>query len=399
MPIQDLHKGKHGSTTARGESGMRWRVYWNDPETGKRRTKSFPKRDGKDPNTCAKAFDAQMQAKINAGTYVDPKAGNITVREYAEEWLATLTHDPATHEKYKSGFRLYVFPHLGHFSIGAVRASHIRGWMKARSEELAPNTVRNVYIPLKAMFVAAIEDGKRANTPCAKSIKLPDVEPVEHFVPVVGQVMRLAERVAPRFALAILLAAFCGLRAGEIMGLERGDIDLDAGTVRVRRAIKKVSGTPVYLDHPKTAESSRVVDLPAIVAVALVKHLDAGFVTEVELPDNTVKRKPGTPMVVRSATLLFTTATGKPVTSAHWTYYWCKARAAVLGLPATFGIHGLRHYFGTLLIHGGRNVKQVQKLMGHATPMITLNVYVHDWPGDDLSTRDLIAAAVGKVAA
>jgi integrase len=65
------------------------------------------------------------------------------------------------------------------------------------------------------------------------------------------------------------------------------------------------------------------------------------------------------------------------------------------GLPATFGYHGLRHYFATLLIHAGASVKTVQLALGHSTPMITLNTYVGEWPEAVDRTRNLVDAALG----
>lgn len=57
--------------------------------------------------------------------------------------------------------------------------------------------------------------------------------------------------------------------------------------------------------------------------------------------------------------------------------------AAASGLPSGFGLHGLRRYFATTLIHAGGSVKVVQLALGHANPMITLNTYVHERPGQD----------------
>jgi integrase len=66
------------------------------------------------------------------------------------------------------------------------------------------------------------------------------------------------------------------------------------------------------------------------------------------------------------------------------------------GLPVGFGLHGLRHYFATLLIHNGAAVKTVQLALGHSTPMITLNTYAHEWPDALDRTRTLVDAALGS---
>lgn len=66
------------------------------------------------------------------------------------------------------------------------------------------------------------------------------------------------------------------------------------------------------------------------------------------------------------------------------------------GLPTGFGLHGLRHYFATLLIHNGASVKTVQLALGHSSPTITLNTYAHEWPDALDRTRALVDAALGR---
>lgn len=65
------------------------------------------------------------------------------------------------------------------------------------------------------------------------------------------------------------------------------------------------------------------------------------------------------------------------------------------GLPECFGLHGLRHYFATLLIHNGASVKTVQMALGHSSPTITLNTYAHEWPDALDRTRTVVDAALG----
>ena len=66
------------------------------------------------------------------------------------------------------------------------------------------------------------------------------------------------------------------------------------------------------------------------------------------------------------------------------------ARARVEGLPAGFRFHDLRHYFASLLIAHGSDVKVVQARLRHASAKTTLDTYGHLWPDSDDSTRDAI---------
>jgi integrase len=70
------------------------------------------------------------------------------------------------------------------------------------------------------------------------------------------------------------------------------------------------------------------------------------------------------------------------------------ARAKVPGLPPDFRFHDLRHYFASLLIASGSDVKVVQARMRHASAKTTLDTYGHPWPDSDDSTRAAIEAVM-----
>lgn len=91
---------------------------------------------------------------------------------------------------------------------------------------------------------------------------------------------------------------------------------------------------------------------------------------------------------------MFRAASGEPVNASTFTRTWTPVRAE-MGLPPRWGFHGLRHYYATLLIHAGASVKTVQLALGHSTPTITLNEYVHEWPDVLDRTRALVDGALG----
>jgi integrase len=91
---------------------------------------------------------------------------------------------------------------------------------------------------------------------------------------------------------------------------------------------------------------------------------------------------------------LFTRGDGRPIHRADWSHIWRPAVKAA-GLPDGYGLRDLRHYFATVLIFGGANVKSVQLAMGHTTPTITLNTYVGYWPDAVDQTRSLVDSALG----
>ena len=70
---------------------------------------------------------------------------------------------------------------------------------------------------------------------------------------------------------------------------------------------------------------------------------------------------------------------------------------ALAGFPKGAGLHSLRHYFATRLIHQGASVKRLQLALGHATPTVTLNTDVGEWPDTDRDTSAIMDAALGHV--
>jgi len=105
----------------------RWQVRWRD-ENGRQRKRNFSKRDGKNPERDASAFDATMKAALDAGTALDQAAGKMLVREYAAFYRRDLLNRNSTVERLDRVFRLHVDPlPLGRLRVAQVRPSHMRG--------------------------------------------------------------------------------------------------------------------------------------------------------------------------------------------------------------------------------------------------------------------------------
>jgi integrase len=252
----------------------------------------------------------------------------------------------------------------------------------------ASTTLRVVYGYRSAMFAGAVRDRLIASTPCV-DVRLPAVDRGKRVIPTPEQVHRLAQLMPDRLSAAVYVAAGCGLRAaaGEVLGLEAEDIDFARAELSVRQQFKSHKGRPVYLGQPKTKTSVRTVEPPDVVAAALREHLKT-LGDPVEVDDDTA-------LGGRSAAGLrsFRGADGGPVLASTFSRTWTPVRAKV-GSPMRWGSYGLRHYYATLLIHGGASVKTVQLALGHTTPTVTLNEYVHEWPDALDRTRSLVDGAL-----
>lgn len=98
--------------------GKRWRVRWSDPHTGETRTALFERKAD------AERHDASMLADISRGQYVDPRAGTITIAEYASQWRAQQLHRDSTIDIVERAFRLHILPMLGQLPMADVLKSH-----------------------------------------------------------------------------------------------------------------------------------------------------------------------------------------------------------------------------------------------------------------------------------
>lgn len=200
------------------------------------------------------------------------------------------------------------------------------------------------------------------------------------------------QRLADLFRAVPYVGAGCGLRGGEIFGLELDSIDFLRCEIDVSQQLVSVTGRSPYLTPPKTKSSARTVEVPKATMAALARHIEMYPPVEIEIDDETNPREP----VRRLAKLVFTTNALNPMHRATWAHCWAPAREAA-GIPKGVGLHCTRHYFATLLIHNGASVKTVQLALGHATPTITLDTYVGEWPEAYEKTRTIVDGALGDV--
>jgi integrase len=377
----DKATGKRVPTDRHG-TGKRWLARWSDG--GRQRKRSFARKDD------AARFLAVAVADQSRGTYVDPSAGQVTVTAYAAKWRSEQLHRDSTAELVERAFRLHVDPVIGHLRLGQVRSSHLQAWVKDRAAVLAPSTLRVVYSHLAAMFTRAMVDRLIGVSPCV-DVRLPEVDRREHLIPTRSQIHTLAAALPERYRAVPLVAAATGLRVGELFGLELPEgIDFLHREIHVRQQLTVISGRKPYLAQPKTKTSRRTVELPEVAGLALARHLELFPAGLVEVDDETDPRK----RVHRPARLVFCNEAGNPVHRASWSHVWALA-ARKAGLPPGFGLHGLRHFFATSLIHAGASVKTVQLACGHSSPVVTLNTYVGEWPEAVDRTRAIMDDALG----
>jgi integrase len=372
--------GPHKVPTARHGKGKRWDVRWRD-DTGRQRHKAFERKQE------AETFLAQIQADLVRGTYTDPAAGKVTVRAYAESWLAAQTFDPSTREATELRLRLHILPELGGRELRALRPSVVQAWTRSLQQRLASNYVRVVFANLSAVLSAAVDDGLIGRNPCRAGSVRPPAPERRRIVPWRVEPVTAATTALPeRYQILVVLAAGCGLRQGEAFGLSVDDIDFLRGVIHVRRQVKLIHSRQVFA--PPKGGKERDVPLPEMVALALAAHLQAFPVVKVTLPWRELQAR------TETAGLVVTTRERTALARTYFNRHVWKPALDAAGVPATRsnGMHALRHTYASVLLEDGVSIKALAEYLGHADPGFTLRTYTHLMP----SSEDRARAAVDR---
>jgi integrase len=375
--------------------GARWQVRWKD-EHGKGQRANRPELGGGPDDTnsdvYAKALDAKVHADLAAGTYIDPSAGAVTFREYAEEVVASRTLDPSSRDQMRLRLARHAYPVIGDKELRALarRPSLVQGLIARLQERCGPPTVKVVMAHVGTVLAAAVADGLIGKNPMASSVvKVPPI-PKREVVPwTAAMVAAVRDALPGQLAAMVDVGAGLGLRQGEILGLSPDDIDWVSGVVHVERQVKIVRGRLVFA-LPKR-EKKRDIPLPPAVEAALRAHMKAFPATAVTLP----WREPGgDPREVR---LLFHRGGRALHRDRHVNPAWRKALGGVVPDPAAreHGMHALRHYFACCLLTAGEAVHAVAEWMGHHSPKVTWDVYAHVMPKSGQRMRGIIDVALG----
>lgn len=367
----------------------RWQVRWRDDSPRhNQRKRNFTKRVDAD------AYRAEVESSLNRGTYVDPTAGRITLKEYGQQWLEAQTFDALSREHAETHLRKHIYPAFGDRQLRTLQQpSLIQAWLGGLNKRYAPNHVRSIFSTLSAILSAAVDDNRIVKNPCrADSVKLPAV-PNKRIIPWSAETVTMVRDALPRrYQAMVLVGAGCGLRQGEILGLAVDAIDWLRGLVHVRLQVRLVRNRLVFA--PPKHGKSRDVPLPESVALQLAAHLKAYPAQEVTLPS----REPdGEPFTAR---LIFTSKNGainrKYLASDAW-----KPALKAAGIAPTRenGMHALRHHYASLLLEQGVSVKALAEYLGHADPGFTLRIYTHLMPASSDKARTAVDLAYGAPSA
>lgn len=357
--IRDLWHKKDRTKTTRYGKGLRWQAIWTDGRGG-RVSESFRTKDA------AEQWIFVQDEKQRQGFTTN--SGRVLVRELRDEWFdSQVQWSPKNVHENTQTWDNHIIPQFGNTLLEDLSRADLRGWVASMSKRLAPRTVDTYFGRFTAFLAWCVEEKLIPSTP-AQGVELPKGKKRSNLYLTVDEYFQVRAKLNPHYQDAMDLAVTTGMRPGELWELRAGDVDVQRRRIHVTRASSEVNGRLVIGDT-KT-EESRSIPITESMATMLQER---------------VRGK-------RRTDLVFATARGQQVRQTNFAYqYWAKALEKT-DLPQELRFYDLRHTAASWAIRSGASVKAVQRMLGHATAVITLEVYAHLFDDELDSVADRIGA-------
>ncbi|MER7731938.1 tyrosine-type recombinase/integrase [Streptomyces erythrochromogenes] len=324
----------------------------------------------------------RIEDELAAGRSTGHRVEKRTVAEVVQACIAASEGKlkERTVEGQRSMFKNHISPAFGKRRITSLRAHDIEKFVAALGKKLSHGTVRNVYVLLNKACKYAIRHDWLVVNPCT-GVELPtsheEVQDERQFL-TPPQVSALADELSKKqafYGLVVRMAAFTGLRAGELAALRVKDVDMLHGVVQVRRTVRRRGNGGWTYTTPKSKKSARDVPLPG----PLKAELNAWLAEHPERTNPDAALWPGS------------RNTGKGgAVDWHRTFdinNFCKRyfrpvlRGGALlsaGITPALRWHDLRHTYASIMAAvPGVDVYDVSRWMGHSSISVTEKVYVH----------------------
>jgi integrase len=326
-----------------------------------------------------------LEAKRDAG--LAPAAGKApTLTEWLEHWLPNIAARrvrPRTLEGYESTVRLHITPAIGHHRLHRLQPEHLEQFYLALEDKgLASTTALRAHRIISRALKVAMQRGvvgrnvaALVDPPAVRRPETPQPLDLEECKRVLAAARE--GRNAARWTVALAL----GLRQSEALGLMWSDIDLERGTLSVRRGLHRVNGQGLRFEEPKSERSRRTIVIPRQLLADLKQHKDAQAKERTESEDYWTEHG-----------LVFPNELGGPMDDRNDYRSWVALlrRAKVRRVR----LHDGRHTAATLLLAEGIHPRVVMELLGHSTMRTTTDIYSHVLPALAQQAADTLDAAL-----
>ena len=367
--------------TIRKKNGS-WYVFVN--HKGQRKAKCVG-----DSRAAAVEVKRMLEAKLvlgDMGVFSQADSGMPNFGSYADLWMkdyARMECKSSTADGYEGVLRQYLRPKFATKHLDEIKRNDIKALISELiSKGLARSTVRNALSVLRGIINQAIEDGLLESNPAAnlgrftRTAKTGGVKGIALTTEEVEIFLKAAEDFCPEYHPLFLLAVRAGLRRGELVALQWGDIEFGKNDRDTNRFIL-VQHNYVRREHTTTkSRKTRRVDMSRELRRVLLELRDA------QLRDAKIKGKTDI-----SDQRAFPSPDGSildPDNLYHRYFVPVLAKSGIRKIR----LHDLRHTFGSLLLQNGASIVYVKDQMGHSSIQVTVDTYGHLIPGADVSFVD-----------
>lgn len=339
----------------------------------------------------------EIRASARVGNL--PEAGSMSVGQLLDRWLESLKAkiSAATYEQKEIHVRVHLKPRIGGVRLAKLNGIHVEGLAaELRNADVGPWAIRHAIDSLDACLNYAVRM-KLVPTNPVHSVDKPAPKRSE-FIFLTPEQAKLVREVSVGQAVHPLLVAALATacRQGELLALRWEDVDLQGGTLTVRRSLSLTKGGFV-VKEPKTPSSRRTITLPTFAVSALLslkaERMKAGLLSAPVFctrTGNHLNKK----NVLRAFRAVVAKANKNLLEVAAKKSDGKNGEGPKL-IPAAVRFHDLRHTVASVLLSSGHSLRAVSQRLGHSNPAMTLRVYAHCLPGDDGKLADGLAKLIG----
>lgn len=309
---------------------------------------------------------AEIVSSINNGTYAKPT--EITFGEFSQKWLedyARARVKDSTYRSYNNAIKCHLVSAFGDCSLSSINQHKIQSLISKILKERKPKTVNNILIQLKTMFKYAKRWGYIRENP-AQDIEKVRVEHKEMDFLRPDEIKLLLKQSTEPYKTIFLTAVLTGMRRGELLALQWGDVDWNSDTIFIRRSIYWYTHKEIgekekrwQFISPKSKRSIRAIVMSPKLKEALEIHRLSASVSPYDL--------------------VFCNKEGQPLDPDNMVKREFIPTLSFAGLRKVC-FHSLRHSYASLLIAQSENIKFIQSQLGHASVQTTLDRYGHLLP-------------------
>lgn len=313
----------------------------------------------------------QVMSTIDNGTYSKPV--KINFKDFAKKWLedyAKISVKPTTFDTYERTIRFHLIPFFGDIPLLNITPEKIQSFIAKTINKRSPKTVNNLIILLRTILKYA-KRWKYIRENPALDIDNVRLEHKEEDFLNPDEIRQLLKQASEPLKTMLLTAVLTGMRQGELLALQWGDIDWNSNTIFVRRSIcwiQKDSESWQFVS-PKSKSSRRAIVMSPKLREALQTHHLVSPVNQYDL--------------------VFCNANGKPIDRRNLVNRQFNPTLALASLRRV-SWHSLRHSYTALLIAQGENIKFIQSQLGHASIQTTLDRYGHLLPVSQVGVGDRV---------